>query len=138
MDSVHEGFKPFNLFSKCMDISSTMDDRDKKLLQLRIGLCLVRILEERKKKAATARQRGRKDHRAIDSLRKLAAASGVDYGSVQKISKGDQGMEVFTLMDILEALDLDLASFGQQLNQLTRSEVIQYEAGILRSRRKSG
>lgn len=56
-------------------------------------------------------------------MRKLSAASGIDFGTVQKISKGYQGLEFFTFIDLIEALDLNLVTFGEYFNSITDNEI---------------
>ena len=90
-----------------------MEKKDKKLLNHRVGLSILKILDERKAIAKENKVKGIKDHKLVSSLRKLSAASAIDFGTVQKISKGDQGLEFFTLIDLLEALNLNLLGFAE-------------------------
>ncbi|MBS1738452.1 MAG: hypothetical protein JSS98_17865 [Bacteroidetes bacterium] len=113
-----------------------MEEREKKILHLKVGLTILKILAERKKIAEANKTKGKKDHKLISSLRKLAAASGIDFGTIQKISKGDQGMEFFTLMDIIEALDLDIVTFGEYFNSISIQDINNYQASIQKSRKE--
>ncbi len=111
-----------------------MEAKDRKILHIRFGLALLNILNERKEIANANKLAGTKDHKLVSSLRKLSAASGVDFGTVQKISKGDQGFEFFTFIDLIEALDLDMVSFGKYFNSITDQEIRKYQSLIQKSR----
>jgi hypothetical protein len=114
-----------------------MDARERKILHLKFGLALVKIIEERKEVAKANKILGKKDHRLISSLRKLSAASGIDFGTVQKISKGDQGLEFFTFIDLIESLGLDLAAFGEYFYAITDEEVLEYRNSIQKMRKSA-
>jgi hypothetical protein len=92
-------------------------------LQIRLGLALLKILNERKDTAKANKLEGVKDHKLVSSLRKLSAGSGIDFGTVQKISKGYQGLEFFTFIDLIEALDLNMITFGEYFNSITGDEI---------------
>lgn len=111
-----------------------MDRKERKILQLRFGLALINILAERKATASQNSLKGIRDHKLISSLRKLAAGSGVDFATVQKISKGDQGLEFFTFIDLIEALGLDMVSFGKYFNAITPEEIKEYQLQISQAR----
>jgi hypothetical protein len=113
-----------------------MESKERKILQLRFGYALLKILAERKDKSEIDKRNGIKDHKLVSSLRKLAAASGTDYGTIQKISKGDQGFEFFTFFDIIDALDLDLIQFSKYFYSVTDEDVKRYQALIQRSRKE--
>lgn len=113
-----------------------MDLKEKKILQLKFGLALLKIIDERKDVAEANKISGVKDHKLISSLRKLAAASAIDYGTIQKISKGDQGFEFFTFIDIIDALNLDLVQFSKYFYAVTDDDLKQYQLSIIRSRKE--
>lgn len=113
-----------------------MEEREKKILRLKFGFTILKILKERKAIAKSNKSNGIKDHKLISSLRKLSAASGIDFGTVQKISKGDQGLEFFTFIDLIDALDLDIVDFGKYFNSVTEEEIKNYHAEIQKSRKR--
>lgn len=115
-----------------------MEKKEKKILYLRFGLTLKKIIEEKKGIAKENKTKGTKDHKLISSLRKLAAASGIDYGTVQKISKGDQGLEFFTFIDLLDALDMDMIEFGEKFKSPTDQEIRDYQTSIQKTRKENG
>lgn len=104
-----------------------MEAKDKKILHIRFGLTLLKILEERKALAKANKTRGLKDHKLVYSLRKLSAASGIDFGTVQKISKGYQGLEFFTFIDILDALDLNIKTFGEYFYSISDDDIANFQ-----------
>lgn len=113
-----------------------MERKEKKILHLKFGLALLKILDERKAVAMSNKEKGTKDHKLVSSIRKLAAASSIDYGTVQKISKGDQGFEFFTFIELIEALDLDIVTFGDYFNSITPQEIKDYQVEIQKSRKE--
>jgi hypothetical protein len=112
-----------------------MEGKDRKILHLRFGLALLKILKERKDTAKENKLEGIKDHKLVSSLRKLSAASGIDFGTVQKISKGYQGLEFFTFIDMIEALDLNMITFGEYFNSITDEEIKSHQAPIQKSKK---
>lgn len=117
-----------------MEFSSSMDRKERKILQLRFGLALIHILDERKAAASKNRKKGIKEHQRVASLRKLSAGSGIEFSTVQKISKGDQGLAFFTFIDLIDALEMDMISFGKYFHAITPDEIKAYQAKILQSR----
>ena len=113
-----------------------MEKKDRKILHLRLGLALLKVLNERKDAAKANKLEGIKDHRLISSLRKLSAASGIDFGTVQKISKGYQGLEFFTFIDLIEALDLNIVAFGEYFNSIGDEEIKRYQVSIHETKKK--
>lgn len=113
-----------------------MESKDKKILHARFGLALLKILGERKEIAKVNKEKGIKDHKLVSSLRKLSAASGIDFGSIQKISKGYQGFEFFTFIDIIDALDLDIIAFGKYFNLIKDEEVEKYLSSAKRIKKR--
>ena len=112
-----------------------MDLKERKILHLKFGLSLLMILNERKEQARENKKNGINDHKLISSLRKLAAASAIDYGTIQKISKGDQGFEFFTFIDIIDALGLDMSQFSKYFYSISDDAVKQYYSSIINSRK---
>ncbi len=79
-----------------------MNKKDKLATIHRLGLTLQKIIEENKKS---------KSHNAVVSLRKLAAASEVEYSIIQKISAGKKDPQFTTLVSIAEGFDMSLSKF---------------------------
>jgi hypothetical protein len=113
-----------------------MESKDKKLLHARFGLAVLKILGERKAIADINKANGVKDHKLVSSLRKLSAASGIDFGTIQKISKGYQGFEFFTFIDIIEALELDIIEFGRYFGSITEEEVQRHLSSAKKAKKK--
>ena len=112
-----------------------MENKEKKILHLKFGLTLLKILEERKDVANNNKITGKNDHKLISSIRKLSAASGIDFGTVQKITKGDQGLAFFTFIDLIESLDLNMLTFGEYFNSITNVEIKDYQISIQKARK---
>lgn len=113
-----------------------MEEKEKKILKLRLGLAIVKVLKENYVKAKSNKIEGIKDHKLVSSLRKLAAASGIDYGSIQKISTGDISPEFVTVVTIIDALDKTLLLFSKYYDSLSTKEVIAYQASIEKARKE--
>ena len=104
-----------------------MEPKDKQILHKKFGLALLKIINERKEVANANKEKGIKDHQLVSSLRKLAAASGIDFGTIQKISQGHQGLEFFTFMDILDTLELDIVEFGEYFSAIAAENIPEYK-----------
>lgn len=113
-----------------------MEEKEKKILKLRLGLAIVKVLKENHARAQTNKIEGIKDHKLVSSLRKLAAASGIDYGSIQKISTGEISPEFVTVITILDALDKSLLLFSKYYDNISSKEILAYQGSIEKARKE--
>lgn len=113
-----------------------MEKKEKKIEKLRLGLAITKILKENHVKARGNKIAGIKDHKLVSSLRKLAAASGIDYGSIQKISIGDISPEFITVITIIDALDKNLTSFSKYYDSISAKDIMNYQTSIDKARKE--
>ncbi|MBV4358790.1 helix-turn-helix domain-containing protein [Pinibacter aurantiacus] len=92
-----------------------MDNKEKNVAKYKLGLCLSNIIEENKKS-------GKVD--SINSLRKLAASSGLEYAIVQLISSGKKDPQYTTLLALSEGLGIPLHKFLQGVDKISDETVI--------------
>lgn len=90
-----------------------MIKNEKDLLKTRLGLAILKVIQDNKEKAKENKLEGTKDIHLINSLRKLEAASGVPYASIQQITKGVKNSSFTTFMAIIEGLNLTPQDFFQ-------------------------
>jgi transcriptional regulator with XRE-family HTH domain len=101
-----------------------MINRDEKhLIKMKLGLCLRRILDERKNLAKERKLEGIKDHKLISSLRKLEAATGLRFATLQEISVGKTNASITSIAIIAETLDMSLSQFFSYYDKITEDEV---------------
>lgn len=100
-----------------------MNNLEKEDSKLKIGLCLLKIIADKKANDSD-------NYKVIDSLRKLESASGVSYPIIQKISVGKRNPSFLTIMAILEAFEITLTEFGQYYDAITEKEVLDYKSKI--------
>lgn len=77
-----------------------MTSKEKTIAKKLLGQCILRIIEDNKKSS---------DKNAISSIRKLAAASGVEYSIIQKITSGKKDPQFTTLLALAEAFNLSVS-----------------------------
>jgi transcriptional regulator with XRE-family HTH domain len=100
-----------------------MEPKDKKNIKLKFALAVNRILEQNKKKTASNKLDGTKDHKIVDSLRKLEAASGISFPIIQKVSKGEKNAALSTIVSIAEGLNLSLSEFFSYYDKVSDEEI---------------
>lgn len=88
-----------------MDFSS-MNQTTKLLIKAKFALCIQRIIAANKIQAKRNKENGVKDHKLINSLRKLAASSEVEYSIIQKIASGQKNPELTTIVCIADGLGM--------------------------------
>ena len=81
-----------------------MESKDKIIIKKRFGKCIQKIIEENKVSSMK-----NADHASINSLRKLAAASGVEFSIIQKISSGQKNPALTTVVAIAEGFGISLS-----------------------------
>lgn len=85
-----------------------MDRKEKVIAKQLLGQCIQQIIDEVK----NGKRAGK-----IDSLRKLAAASAVEYAIIQRITSGKKDPQFTTLLALAGALDMSpselLAAYGK-------------------------
>lgn len=92
-----------------MDFPISMENKEKAIIKSRFGRCLQHIIEGNKIAEKEKKLSGVGDHHAITSLRKLAAASGIEFSIIQKISSGKRNPELSTIVGIAEGLGISLS-----------------------------
>jgi transcriptional regulator with XRE-family HTH domain len=99
-------------------------ENDKQLNNYRLGLGLLKIIEENK---ALPQTKNQQSPDAVNSLRKLAASSGVEFSIIQKISSGKRNPSFSTVINLLEGLNLTLTEFAAYYDSISDKEVNQYK-----------
>ncbi len=98
-----------------------MDNREKIRARLQLGITLKHIIAENAKIAHID---------SISSLRKLAAASGVEYSIIQKITTGSRDPQFTTLLSIADGLNISLRELLEKFEnvhpELVNEEYVQY------------
>jgi transcriptional regulator with XRE-family HTH domain len=112
-----------------------MENSEKQKIKLKLGFTLKRIILGNKAIAESNKKKGEKDHRLITSLRKLAAASSVEYAIIQKISSGKKNAEITTLAAVAEGLGMTMATFFSYFDEVSEIE-IQKEKGRRKNEKK--
>ncbi|QJB29911.1 hypothetical protein HF329_00745 [Chitinophaga oryzae] len=100
-------------------------EKSKTFLKNRLGLGLVRLIADHKKKAKENKEKGIEDLSLVKSLRGLESSSGISYRILQGISKGERSPEYLTLEAIADAFGIPLSTFLSYCEALSDSEVQQ-------------
>lgn len=93
-----------------------MNAKEKQLTKHRLGLCLQKILEENSNQGKV---------NSINSLRQLAASSGVEYSIIQKISSGKKDPQWTTVISLIDGLNLSVVEFLEYYSSITDSVILQ-------------
>ena len=91
-----------------------MDAKEKTITKQKLGICIQKILEANSSKL---------EGLSIASLRKLAAASGVEYAIIQKISSGKKDPQWTTIVSIIEGFGLTVPEFFSYYNKVADEEI---------------
>lgn len=103
-----------------MDFSNIMEIKEKSIIKAKFGNCIQKIIEENKIAAKASKQlNSGNDYRAITSLRKLAAASGVEFSIIQKISAGKRNPELSTIVAIADGFGIGLSELFRMYESVT-------------------
>ena len=92
-----------------------MEQREKTINRIRLGLALQTLIDQHKR---------RKEKNSVTSLRKLAAASGVEYSIIQKISSGKKDPQFTTLLAIAEGLNISITELLSQFEKTTHQVAV--------------
>ncbi len=114
--------------------SRMINKEDKEFIKLKFGLSLKRIIEENKLKAKENQLQGTKDHKLISSLRKLEAATGLRFATLQQIAAGEVNATCTTIVTIAETLGLSLSQFFSYYDNTSEKEVKDYVAAIIKGK----
>ena len=98
-------------------------DKEKQYIGYKLGLTILRILENNKIVSHASNQK----HKIVDSLRKLAAASRVEYSIIQKISSAKRNPSFSTIVSLIEGLNLSFSAFASVYDSITDEEVAKYK-----------
>lgn len=92
-----------------------MTVREKNIYKYRLGLTLLRIIELNKES---------KTENSIVSLRKLAAASGVEYSIIQKISSGQKDPQITTILALVEGMGMSVSEFFSYFEKIPEHSIL--------------
>lgn len=104
-----------------------MNTKEKTLAINKLSLNLRKLIEANK---VTSKSN------AINSLRKLAASSGVEYSIIQKIAASNKDPQYTTLIAISEGLNMSIDEFLSGINKITDQELKEYQTSIQKSRKE--
>lgn len=104
-----------------------MDTKNKDNIKLKLGLCLIKILDDKKLNDA-------ENYKTIDSLRKLESASGVSFPIIQNITVGKRNPEFTTIIALLDGLNISLTEFSTFYDKLTDTEVLNYKSKLVNAK----
>ena len=103
---------------------------EKEYIKLKFGLCLKRIIAGNKSKFQENKLEGIKDHKLIPSLRKLEAATGLRFATLQEIAAGKVNATFTSIAVIAETLNMSLSQFFSYYDAITEKDVSDYKAEL--------
>ena len=118
-----------------MDFSKPMENKEKAIIKSKFGRCIQRIIENNKIAAKEKKLSGVDDHHAVTSLRKLAAASGIEFSIIQKISAGKRNPELSTIVAISDGLGISLSELFLAYQNVSEEELKGNQTIILKSKK---
>ncbi len=113
-----------------------IDKKQSEYYQLKFGLSLRTILDENKAKALKNTAQNRKDQNLIDSFGKLESSSGLRKATIIDFALGKTNASCSTLAAILDALQIDLSSFGHYYDRITDKDILDYKKSLEKSRKE--
>jgi len=106
-----------------------MERVDKENAMMKFAACLMSIIDA-KKKAALESPEGKVRKSELTSLRKLAASSGVDYATIQKIATGKKNPAWTTTILLMEGLQISLEEWGRLYDRMKDKDVAAFKSRI--------
>lgn len=113
-----------------------MEAKGKEYTKLRFGTCLMKIINLNKVQAKANEDNNVEDLSLVHSLRKLAAASTVDFSTVQRIASGKKNAAWSTTVLIAEGLGMSLSEWGDYYDKITDKEIAAYQIELLKSKKE--
>lgn len=107
-----------------------LSKEEKDYIKLKFGLCLKRLIDENRKRAQENKLEGIKDHTLISSLRKLEAATGLRFATLQQIAAGEVNASCTSIVTIIESLGFSLSQYFSHYYRITTKEVHDYKASL--------
>ena len=101
-------------------------DKEKQIGIYKLGLTLQKIIEENKIASLSNDQK----HNAINSLRKLAASSRVEFSIIQKISTGKRNPSFSTILNLVDGLNMSLSDFSNVYDSISEEDAVRYKREI--------
>ncbi len=96
-----------------------MEAKEKDNMKRKFAACLMKIINANKLQAKANAEKGIENLDLVTSLRKLAAASGVDYATIQKIATGKKNPAWTTTVLIAEGLGLSMEEWGRKYDEVS-------------------
>ncbi len=97
-----------------------MNTEEKDFLKAKFGYCIKKIiLDNKASKTLTT------SDKSISSLRKLAAASEVEFAIIQKVVTGQKNPAFTTIYAIIDGLGLSLSEFFKIFESIDSTEFVE-------------
>lgn len=104
-----------------------MENIEKNIIRVKFGLAIQKIISENKSIARENKNKGKKDHTLITSLRKLSASSGVEYAIIQRTVAGKKNTALTTIIAIAEGFGISEVELFKYYNQITDQEIKNFQ-----------
>ncbi len=105
-----------------------MDAKQKIEAKYKLGICISKIIATNKTKD---------NLNLITSLRKLAAASEIEYSIIQKITSGKKDPQHTTIASIIEGFKISPTEFFTIYDSITDAEIAVLASTLKRTKKKS-
>lgn len=107
-----------------------MERVEKENVMLRFAACLMSVISANKNSALQSDDGKLRKSKLTTSLRKLAAESGVDYATIQKIATGRKNPAWTTTVLLVEGLNLTMEEWGKIYDRLSQKDIDAFKAGL--------
>jgi hypothetical protein len=102
-----------------------LNTADKNIAKRNLAICIRKIIDSNKESGDS-----------VNSLRKLAASSSLEYSLIQKITSGKKDPQFTTLVALAEGLNLKLYELIKLIEDLTEDDFKKYKIKRLKSASK--
>jgi transcriptional regulator with XRE-family HTH domain len=106
----------------------SMTNKEKQLIRARLGYAIHSILKE---------NANSKKGNVTDSIRSLAASSGVEYSIIQRITSGKKNPQFTTVIALADGLGLSFSEFASYFDKTVDQSAVKYLAEQKKKTKKS-
>lgn len=104
-----------------------MESKEKLINRFKLGIAIKRVIEKNKNSIV---------ENSATSLRKLAAASGVEYAIIQKITSGQKDPQFTTLLSVADGLNIAVSELLLQFESISEEAAIKQISESQKKRKK--
>ena len=114
-----------------------MEEKERKYAQLKVAMVLTRLLEENKMLADRNKKDHYKDLTLVHSQLQISVETGLRPATLTSIFNGESNPTMASVIQILRTLKKTVVEFGNLYDNISESEIEQFQQRIASKKRKN-